>query len=125
MGKSILIIGEDPAEIDFDAPDAPKGMSAGKIMDGLEGSVARLKAAGHAVALLLTKDAETVERQATEALAKVPYDVIVVGAGLRTLPPLMLQFERLMNVLRMKAPHAKLAFNTQPGDSDAAALRWI
>jgi hypothetical protein len=125
MGKSILIIGEDPAEIDFDAPDAPKDMSAAKIMDGLNGSMARLRAAGHAAGLLLTKDAETVERQATEALAGASYDVIVIGAGLRTLPPMALQFERLMNVLHEKAPHAKLAFNSQPGDSDAAAMRWL
>lgn len=125
MGRSILIIGEDPAQIDFDAPDAPKDMSAAKIMDGLTGSLARLETAGHAATLVLTKDAETVERQMTEALARANYDVIVIGAGLRTLPPMALQFERLMNVLHKKAPDAKLAFNSQPDDSDAAAMRWL
>jgi hypothetical protein len=125
MGRSILIIGEDPAQIDFDAPDAPKDMSAAKVMDGLNGSLARLKTAGHAATLVLTKDAETVERQITEALARASYDVIVIGAGLRTLPPMALQFERLINVLHKKAPNAKLAFNSQPGDSDAAAMRWL
>ncbi|HVJ51755.1 MAG TPA: hypothetical protein VM689_04800 [Aliidongia sp.] len=100
-------------------------MSAAKIMDGLNGSVARLEAAGHVAALLLTQDAETVERQAKAAIADTDYDVIVIGAGLRTLPPMALQFERLMNVLREAAPHAKLAFNSQPGDSDAAAMRWL
>ncbi|WP_149535659.1 hypothetical protein [Siccirubricoccus phaeus] len=125
MGKSILIIGEDPAEIDFDAPDAPKNMSAARIMDGLNGSLARLEAAGHAAALLLTKDAETVEAQVSAALAGASYDVIVVGAGLRTLPPMALQFERLMNVLHERAPRARLAFNSQPGDSDVAAMRWL
>jgi hypothetical protein len=125
MGKSILIIGEDPAQIDFDAPDAPKDMSAAKVMDGLNGSVTRLEAARHSVTLLLTKDAETVERQVMQALADASYDVIVIGAGLRTLPPMALQFERLMNVLHERAPNAKLAFNSQPGDSDAAAIRWL
>lgn len=125
MGKAILIIGEDPAQIDFDAPNAPKDMSAAKVMDGLNGSVMRLQAAGHTATLLLTKDAETVERQTTEALADAHYDVIVIGAGLRTLPPMALQFERLMNVLHERAPHARLAFNSQPGDSDAAAIRWL
>ena len=125
MGKSILIIGEDPAYLDFAAPDAPKGMSAAVIMDGLNGSVARLEAAGHKAALLLTKDAETVEGQARAALTKAHYDVIVIGAGLRTLPPLALLFERLVNVLRAAAPEAKLAFNSRPDDSDAAALRWV
>jgi hypothetical protein len=35
------------------------------------------------------------------------------------------QFERLINVLHEKAPQAKLAFNSQPADSDKAALRWL
>jgi hypothetical protein len=62
-----------------------------------------------------------VEELTKQALGKAPYDVIVVGAGLQTLPPMALQFERLMNVLHQHAPKAKLGFNTQPGDSDAAA----
>lgn len=123
--KSILIIGEDPAQIDFTAPDAPQNMSAGRIMEGLRASVLRLEAAGHTAELLLTKDAETVEALTKAALAKRPFDVIVIGAGLRTLPRMALQFERLMNVLHEHAPVAKLAFNTRPGDSDTAALRWL
>jgi hypothetical protein len=35
------------------------------------------------------------------------------------------QFERLMNVLHEKIPRAKLAFNSQPDDSDKAALGVI
>src|SRR6266404_5416695 len=34
-------------------------------------------------------------------------------------------FERLINVLHDKAPRTKLAFNSKPDDSDAAALRWL
>ena len=122
---NILLIGEDPARIDFNAPGAPKDMSAGKIMDGLNGAVERLKAAGHTAELLLTKDEHTVEAQAREALAGRDFDVIVIGAGLRTLPPMAAQFERLINVLRDAAPGAKLAFNSNPADSDEAALRWL
>jgi hypothetical protein len=125
MARSVLIIGEDPALIDFDAPDAPEGMSARKVMDGLNGSVARLEAAGHDAALLLTKDADTVGDQVHEALAGGVPDVIVIGAGLRTLPPMADQFEQLMNVLHAEAPDAKLAFNSAPDDSDKAALRWL
>lgn len=125
MPKTVLIIGEDPTEIDFDAPGAPKGITAETIMDGLEGSVARLRHAGYAASLLLTKDAATVEDQLREALDNERPDVVVVGAGLRTLPAMAAQFERLMNVLHQFAPDAKLAFNSQPGDSDVAALRWV
>ena len=125
MAGSVLIIGEDPEQIDFDAPDAPAGMSVEKVMDGLNGSAERLHAAGHEATLLLTKNADTVEAQVIEALAKANYDVIVIGAGLRTLPPMAEQFELLMNVLHSHAPDAKLAFNNQPDDSDKAALRWL
>ncbi len=59
MAKSVLIIGEDPAQIDFSAPDSPPDMSAEKVMQGLDGSKARLEAAGHAATILLTMDAET------------------------------------------------------------------
>ena len=123
--KRVLIIGEDPALIEFDAPDAPKDMSAAKVMDGLNGSVARLQAVGHEAELLLTQDAASVEAQVSRTVHGRSYDVIVIGAGLRTLPKMTGQFEQLMNVLRDKSPKSKLAFNSRPDDSDAAALRWL
>jgi hypothetical protein len=125
MPKSVLIIGEDPALIDFSAPGAPPNMDADKVMRGLNGSRDRLEHAGHDARILLTRDAETVEAQVSEALRDHHYHVVVIGAGLRTLPGLAKQFERLINVLHEQAPQAKLAFNSQPDDSDKAALRWL
>jgi hypothetical protein len=125
MTKSVLIIGEDPALIDFSAPDAPPGMSEQKVRDGLEGSRDRLRAAGHAADILYTHDAATVAARASAKLRERAWDVIVIGAGLRTLPPMASQFETLINVLHREAPGARLAFNSQPDDSDAAALRWL
>ena len=123
--KNVLIIGEDPALIDFDAPDAPKDMSAEKVMTGLNGSVTRLQSAGHDAELLLTRNADSIEAQVRDALQGKNFDVIVVGAGLRTLPLMAEQFERLMNVLSDRSPQSKLAFNSQPDDSDIAAFRWL
>jgi hypothetical protein len=125
MSKSVLIVGEDPDLVDFSAADAPPDMSAQKVMDGLNGSRDRLERAGHAVEILLTRDAGTIEDQVSNAMKKQRYDVVVVGAGLRTLPAMIEQFETLMNAVHRYAPQAKLAFNTQPNDSDAAALRWL
>lgn len=123
--KNVLIIGEDPALIDFDAPDAPKDMSAEKVMAGLNGSVTRLQSAGHDAELLLTRNADSIEAQVRDALQGKNFDVIVVGTGLRTLPLMAEQFERLMNVLSDRSPQSKLAFNSLPHDSDTAALRWL
>jgi hypothetical protein len=123
--QSVVIVGEDPALIDFSAPGSPPDMNAEKVMQGLGASQNRLERAGYDVRVLLTKDAETVEAQVSQALRDHPYDVIVIGAGLRILPPMAEQFETLMNVFHEQAPRAKLAFNSQPDDSDKAALRWL
>ncbi len=125
MPQSVLIIGEDPELVDFSAPGVPPNMSAKTVMDGVRVATDRLKSRSHEVGVLLTKDAETVDALVSDALKEHPYDVIVIGAGLRTLPPMLEQFERLINVLREKAPRAKLAFNSRPEDSDKAALRWL
>jgi len=125
MPQAILIIGEDPELVDFSAPGMPPNMSAQTVMEGVGAATDRLKRLGHEVRVLLTKDAETVDALVSEALKERPYDVIVIGAGLRTLSPMLEQFERLINVLREKAPRAKLAFNSRPEDSDKAALRWL
>ena len=125
MPQAILIIGEDPELVDFSAPGVPPNMSAQTVMEGVGAATDRLKRLGHEVRVLLTKDAETVDALVSEALKERPYDVIVIGAGLRTLPPMLEQFEKLINVLREKAPRAKLAFNSRPEDSDKAALRGL
>jgi hypothetical protein len=125
MAKSVLVIGEDPQYLDFSAPYMPPGVSAQKIMAGLDVARDRLVNAGHEVQFVLTKDEHTVEAQVSEVLKDKTYDVIVIGAGLRLLPPMLAQFERLINVLHQKAPTSKIAFNTSPADSHAAASRWL
>lgn len=137
---AILIVGEDPALIDFAAPGAPKGVTAETITGGLNGARDRLEAAGHAAEILWTRaggSAQSPEEgakvsadQLSQALKSPPagkaaWDVVVIGAGLRTLPPLALAFEAMIEVLRVQAPGTKVAFNANPADSDVAALRWV
>lgn len=124
MPKRILIIGEDPTQVDFSAPGIPPGMTAQKVMAGLEGSRDRLEAAGHSTEILLTEADATMPAQLRKALEKA-YDVIVIGAGLRTVPPMTEKFEVLIDIVRTDAPGARLAFNTNPADSDVAANRWL
>jgi hypothetical protein len=124
MSKAVLIIGEDPSLIDFDAPGAPANMTATKVMAGLNGSVDRLKAAGHHADLLLTTNRPVGEAVA-KALARVRYDVVVVGAGLRTLPSMAEKFEQIINALHEQATQANFAFNSKPDDSDTAAMRFL
>ncbi|MBC9033157.1 hypothetical protein IAG41_12225 [Sphingomonas sp. JC676] len=123
MPKSVLIIGEDPAMIDFAAPGAPTGVTPESILAGLEGARDRLRSVGHAVEILLTR--ENAEEQVSDALRHARHDVIVIGAGLRTLPQMAAKFERIINVVHEQAPTTAIAFNTRPDDSDVAALRWL
>src|SRR6478609_5322155 len=53
------------------------------------------------------------------------YDFIMIGAGLRIVPPYFLLFEKLINVVHRHAPAAtKVCFNTNPSDTADAVLRW-
>jgi hypothetical protein len=109
MPQFVLIIGEDPDLIYFSAPGVPPDMDAHKVMEGLNGSRDRLKGLGHEARILLTRDATTVDAQVSEALKESRYyDVIVIGAGLRTLPPMAEQFERLIKLTCcMKRPRKR------------------
>ena len=45
--------------------------------------------------------------------------------GIRVPPPQFSLFEKLINVIHKGAPQAKLCFNTNPGDTADAVLRWV
>ena len=57
-------------------------------------------------------------------LTSEPFDVVLIGAGVRKDEEHFLVFERLVNVVHEHAPHARMAFNTGPTDSAAAIQRW-
>jgi hypothetical protein len=40
-------------------------------------------------------------------------------------PRSFLLFEKLINVVHANAPQAKMGFNTKPGDTAEAVLRWV
>src|ERR1700740_744893 len=67
MAKSVLIIGPDPRYIDFSAPNLPPGVSAEKIIAGVDGARDRLADAGYYVQILLTRNEENVQPQVPDA----------------------------------------------------------
>lgn len=120
---TILIIGEDPKSLRPE--DRPPGVTDALIMNGLNGSCDALRAKGHQAELLLTTSEERISDELAAAVRGKSWDVLVIGAGLRTLPPMTLRFECLMNAIREHAPKSKLAFNANAGDSANAALRQL
>ncbi len=123
--KSVLVIGLDPALIDFSRPGYAPGMNAAKVLAGLKSSDEELTRLGYSVQLCLTDFGETAEAVVQSRLAENRFDCILIGAGVRTNPNNFLLFEKLINVVHEHAPQAKLCFNTLPSDTAAAVKRWL
>jgi hypothetical protein len=127
MGKKrILVVGLDPAVIDFSAPffDDKPWINAEVIHAGVARDLEALAGRGHEAESCMIDTGETAEAVMAAALAAQTYDVVVFGAGVRANPEHLLLFERLINRVHSDAPQARIAFNTRPDDTADAALRW-
>jgi hypothetical protein len=125
QSKRVLIIGEKPEMVDFSDPAIPSGMNADKVRKGLETALRKLRERGFEPDVVLTTTEEAAGEEVAAALGVKKYDCVVVGAGLRIVPKMTRTFEAVMNAIHQHAPQAKLAFNTDPEDSAAAAGRQL
>ena len=124
--KKVLVIGLDPDFIDFSAPPvAGTGVTAEKIRGGLEGDGKKLNGLGYQADILWVDDGDTAEKVLRERLGQTRYDAVMVGAGIRTLPPYALLFEALVNAVHEAAPQARFAFNSNPADTAQAVQRAV
>jgi hypothetical protein len=122
----VLVIGLDPDLIDFSQPPLKdSGLNADKIRGGLEADRQRIEAMGHEAAILLVDDGATAEQVARDRLTADRPDVVVIGAGIRTVPAYFELFEKLINVVHAAAPQARIAFNTNPANTAEAVQRWV
>jgi len=123
--KRVVLIGFDPATVDFSDPALPPGMTAEKIHAGVKLALADFAARGwHAQNCFISPD-ETAVPTVESCLAGHGYDCVVIGAGLRLPPKRLVLFEAVVNAVHRAAPQAAIAFNISPEDSGAAAARWI
>jgi len=121
----VLLLGLDPDIVDYSKSPVP-GLTAAKVRAAVEGDTAKLEALGYSVTSLYVDDGKTAEAALTAELSKSGYDCILVGAGLRLVPPYFLLFEKLMNVIhRHAAALTKICFNTNPSDRADAVRRWV
>src|SRR5262245_18095655 len=100
-------------------------MDATKVLAGLKSSEEELTGLGYSVQMCLTDFGETAEGVVRDRLEQRRFDCVLIGAGVRANPDNLLLFEKLINVVHEHAPHAKLCFNTVPGDTAAAIKRWV
>jgi hypothetical protein len=122
MKRSVLAIGLDPSFADL--KDFP-GLTPELVRSYIDAQIARLNAGGYEAVSCLIDLGETADEVAARALRSKCFDCVVIGAGLRQPPALLLLFERIINLVHALAPTAKLSFNTTPADTTEAVQRWI
>ena len=100
--------------------------TAAKVRSAIEADRANLEALGYSVKTLYVDEGKTAKTALADTLATGKYDCIMIGAGLRIVPPYFLLFEKLINVIHQRAPAStKLCFNTSPTDTAEAVQRWV
>jgi hypothetical protein len=123
--KRVLLVGFDPAMVDFSDPALPPGMNAEKIHAATELALADMTGRGWLAENCFINPDDTAATTVKHCLANDRYECVVIGAGVRLPPSRLGVFEAVVNAIRRAAPQAAIAFNTRPDDSGAAAPRWI
>ena len=121
MTKKVLMVGWHPTVVDF---SKYPGFSEEKLEAALRKDEQKLRDEGYDAAIGFIFSGETATDQLVEQLKETTYDVVLIGAGVRKDDDHFLVFEKLVNVVHEHAPHAHIAFNTGPTDSDVAVRRW-
>jgi hypothetical protein len=123
--KRVVLIGFDPATVDFSDPALPPGMTAEKIHAGVKLAVADFAGRGWHPEVCFINPDETAVPTVERCLASGICDCVVIGAGVRLPPSRLVVFEAVVNAVHRAAPQAAIAFNPRPEDSGIAAARWI
>lgn len=114
---SVLVVGYDPQAI--------PGVDGAALRAGLDAELSRFGDQGIDAAMALLVFDESAEPTLTAALSERPWDVVVIGGGIRKAEPLLPLFEQTVNLIRRHAPQAAIAFNTHGADSVEAARRHL
>jgi hypothetical protein len=84
---SVLLVGLEPDIVDYSKSPVP-GLTAAKVRAALEADSSKLESLGYSVRSLYVDDGTTAEAVLADTLAADGYDCIMIGAGLRIVPPL-------------------------------------
>ena len=124
--KRVLVIGLDPALIDFSDPNyaAFPGMTAAKVLAGLTAAEEGLKALGYDAHHCLTDFGQTAEAVVTAQLERQQFDCILIGAGVRAVPSNFILFEKLINVVHEQSGSATKITSAPAVFAAAIASAW-
>lgn len=113
----VLVIGLDPRRI--------PGWDPEPVVAAIARGQARFAEHGLEADLCLVVPDESPEAAIVDSLRATAYACVVVGGGIRKHEPLLELFETVVNLVRLHAPGAAIAFNSGPEDTADAALRWL
>jgi hypothetical protein len=123
--KKILFLGIDPKLIDVNLATTT-GWDANRVKAVAQEANNNLTELGYEVQNCLVDLGETAESVVSDTLSRENFECIMIGAGIRILPQHTVMFEKIINAVHQKAPPtSKICFNTNPGDSAEAVLRWV
>lgn len=121
MSKKVLMIGWHPTVVDY---SKYPGLNAEKLEAALRADEQKLNDLGYDASIGFIIHGDSATDQVIKILKETPYDIVLVGAGVRRDDDHFLVFEKLVNAVHEYAPQARIAFNTGPTDSDKAVQRW-
>jgi hypothetical protein len=113
----VLVIGLDPGKLDgWDPEPVLAAMARGR---------ERFDELGLTADWCLIAPEDQPEQAVVAALGKSTYECVVIGGGIRRHDPYLELFEQVVNLVRLHAPTAAIAFNSSPVDCADAALRRL
>jgi hypothetical protein len=84
--KSVLVLGLDPALIDFSQPGYAPGMSTTKVLAGVKSSEDEITRLGYSGQTCFTDFGETAEAVVQSQLKQKRWDCVMIGAGCQNGP---------------------------------------
>jgi hypothetical protein len=117
---SVLVIGLDPYRV-------PGPWDPEPVAEAIERATERFAEEGIDVRnfLIGLDGSDDIESVVTAALSERPWDCVLVGGGIRTSEERLELFEAIVNLVRVNAPGAPIAFNATLTDVVPAAQRGL
>ncbi|MBF4515872.1 hypothetical protein IRZ71_05940 [Flavobacterium sp. ANB] len=120
--KEVLLVGIDPKKLDF---TKITNLTEQELSTALETQKQKLITAGYNAEWCLVDLGMTAEKTVKDKLSKKEYDLVLIGAGIRTLPDNFILFENLINIIHQYAPNSQIGFNTNQNDTEISVHRRV
>ena len=121
----VLIVGLDPADVDYSDPALPPGLNAEAVHRAIASGLEETRAAGHTAQHINISAGTAGLNALTERLAAEPVDCVVIGGGVRLPAGNLILFEAVLNIVGRATARPVIAFPARPDDLAAAIARVL